>query len=44
MFGFIKKVFFAAMTFSSFNLLNVNSFECVSRVQNKNKNNRYQQY
>ena len=30
MFGFIKKAFFAAMAFSSFNPLNVNSFECVS--------------
>ena len=30
MFGFIKKLFVVAMTFFSFNLLNVNSLECVS--------------
>ena len=30
MFGFIKKVFFTAMTFFNFNPLNVNSLECVS--------------
>ena len=30
MFGFIKKVFFTAMSFLSFNPLNVNSLECVS--------------
>ena len=30
MFGFIKKVFFTAMTFFSFNPLNVNFLECVS--------------
>ena len=30
MFGFIKKVFFTAMTFFSFNPLNVNYLECVS--------------
>ena len=30
MFGFIKKVFFKVMTFFSFNVLNVNSIECVS--------------
>ena len=30
MFGFIKKVFFIAMTFFSFNVLSVNSLECVS--------------
>ena len=30
MFGFIKKCFFTAMTFFSFNVLNVNSLECVS--------------
>ena len=30
MFGFIQKVFIAAMTFFSFNLSNVNSLECVS--------------
>ena len=31
MFGFIKKVFIVAMTFFSFNPLNGNSVECVSR-------------
>ena len=30
MLGFIKKVFFTAMLFFSFNVLNVNSLECVS--------------
>ena len=30
MFGFIKKCFFTAMIFFSFNVLNVNSLECVS--------------
>ena len=30
MFGFIEKVFFTAMTFFSFNPLNVNSLECVT--------------
>ena len=30
MFGFIKKCFFTAMTFFSYNVLNVNSLECVS--------------
>ena len=30
MFGFIEKVFFTAVTFFSFNLLSVNSLECVS--------------
>ena len=30
MFGFIKKVFIATMTFFSFNVLNVNCLECVS--------------
>ena len=30
MLGFIEKIFFAAMTFFSFNVLNVNSIECVS--------------
>ena len=30
MFGFIKKVFFTAMTFFGYNVLNVNSLECVS--------------
>ena len=29
MFGFIKKVFFTAITFFSFNVLNVNSLESV---------------
>ena len=30
MFGFIKKCFFTAMTFFSYNTLNVNCLECVS--------------
>ena len=30
MFRFIKNVFFVAMTFFSYNVLNVNSLECVS--------------
>ena len=30
MFGFIKKCFFTAMKFSSYNILNANSLECVS--------------
>ena len=30
MFGFIKKCFFTAMTFLNYNVLNVNSLECVS--------------
>ena len=30
MFGFIKKVFVVAMTFFSFNVLNLNSLECIS--------------
>ena len=30
MFGFIKKVFFIAMTFLNFNLLNGHSLACVS--------------
>ena len=30
MFGFIKKCFFKAMTFFSYNILNLNSLECVS--------------
>ena len=30
MFGLIKRVLFTAMTFFSFNVLNVNSLECVS--------------
>ena len=30
MFGFIKKAFFTAITFFSYNVLNVNSLECVS--------------
>ena len=30
MFGFVKKAFFVAMTFFGFNVLNVNSLECVS--------------
>ena len=31
MFPFIKKVFFVAMTFFSFDVLSVNSLECVSK-------------
>ena len=30
MFGFIKKVFVVAMTFFSFNVLSLNSLECIS--------------
>ena len=30
MFGFIKKLFFTAMTLLSFNVLSVNSLECIS--------------
>ena len=30
MFGFIKKCFFTAITFFSYNSLNINSLECVS--------------
>ena len=30
MFGFIKNVFLVAMTFFSYNVLNVNTLECVS--------------
>ena len=30
MFGFVKKVFFTAMTFFSFNVLSVNYLECIS--------------
>ena len=30
MFGFVKKMFFAAMTFFCFNPSNANSLECVS--------------
>ena len=30
MFGFIKKVFFTAVAFFSFNVLSVNSLECIS--------------
>ena len=30
MFGCIKKVFVVAMTFFSFNVLSVNSLECIS--------------
>ena len=43
MFGFIKNVFFTAMTFFNLNLLDVNSLECVSmnnqesRARKKNK-------
>ena len=37
MFGFIKKVFFTAMTFFYFNVLNVNSLECVSMNNQERK-------
>ena len=37
MLGFIKKVFIAAMTFFSFNVLNVNSLEYVS-MNNQDQN------
>ena len=30
MFGFFKKVFVVAMTFRNFNVLRVNSLECIS--------------
>ena len=50
MFGFIKKVFFTAMTFFRFNVVSVNSLECISmknqeckvreKVINVNTNNR----
>ena len=30
MFGFLKKCFFAAMTFFSYNVLNVTPLKCVS--------------
>ena len=53
MFGLIKTVFFTAMAFFSYNVLNGNSLECVSmnnqqeqkqkKEKNKNKNNKYQQ-
>ena len=39
MFGFIKKVFFTAMTFFNFNLSNVNSLECVS-INNQERKTR----
>ena len=49
-FGFIKKLFFVAMTFFSFNPLNLNSLEWVSMNNQECKiraniidNNRYQQ-
>ena len=37
MFGFIKKVFFTALTFFSCNVLNVSSLECVSMNNQKCK-------
>ena len=37
MFGFIKKVFFTAMTFFNSNVLNVNSLECVSMNNQESK-------
>ena len=36
-FGFIKKVFFTTMTFFGFNLLSVNSLECISMKNQKCK-------
>ena len=33
MFGYIKKVFFVAMTFFGCNLLNVNLLKCVSVIK-----------
>ena len=45
MFGFIKKVFVVAMTFFRFNVLSVNSLECVSinnqecKIRSKTINN-----
>ena len=35
MLGLIKKVFFTAITFFSYNVLNVNSLECVSMNNQK---------
>ena len=37
MLGFIKKCFFTAITFFSYNVLNVNSLECVSMNNQKCK-------
>ena len=37
MLGFIKKCFFTAITFFSYNTLNVNSLECVSMNNEKCK-------
>ena len=37
MFGSIKKVFFTAMTFFSFNVLSVNSLECISMKNQEGK-------
>ena len=37
MFGFVKQVFVVAMTFFSFNPLNLNSLECVSMNNQKRK-------
>ena len=37
MLGFIKKCFFTAITFFSFNVLNVNSLECVSMINQECK-------
>ena len=47
MFGFLKKYFFTAMTFFSYNVLNVTSLKCVS-INNqewkiRTKKNKYQQ-
>ena len=37
MFGFIKKVFFTAMSFFSFHVLSVNSLECISMKNQERK-------
>ena len=37
MFGFIKKYSFTAMTFFSYNVLNVNTLECVSMINQECK-------
>ena len=50
MFGFIEKVFFTEMTFFSFNVLSVNSLECISMKNQECKvreviiNNEYMLY
>ena len=37
MFGFVKQVFIATMTFFSFNVLSANSLECVSMKNQESK-------